>query len=167
MVIGGQAALLYGVVRFTEDIDITLGVGIENFPKLKGLLKRMGLSLVKGVDDKFVEETFCLITRDPKTKIRVDFIFSYTPYEKQAIQRARKVKLGDIWISFASPEDLIIHKLLSQRERDIEDLKLILKNPRLKIKLNYIRQQLRCFSSLDGYQDIIKRFHLLLKTQRR
>ena len=29
MVIGGQAILLYGELRLTKDIDITLGVGVE------------------------------------------------------------------------------------------------------------------------------------------
>jgi len=34
MVIGGQAVLLYGEPRLTRDIDITLGLGIDDLEKL-------------------------------------------------------------------------------------------------------------------------------------
>jgi len=50
-----------------------------------------------------------LPTLDETTGIRVDFIFSFTPYESQAIRRAKKVQILGQDISFASAEDLIIH----------------------------------------------------------
>lgn len=68
-----------------------------------------------------MRETFVLPTRHPDTGIRVDFIFSTTPYEQQAIARAKSVMLGGISVPFASAEDLIIHKLFAGRLRDLED----------------------------------------------
>jgi predicted nucleotidyltransferase len=63
---------------------------------------------------------------DEKTGIRVDFIFSYSPYERQAIKRAKNVKLDETTVKFASLEDVIIHKIIAGRPRDIEDIKSIL-----------------------------------------
>jgi hypothetical protein len=40
MVIGGQAVLLYGEPRLTRDIDITLGIGIEEIKKIKSIVSR-------------------------------------------------------------------------------------------------------------------------------
>ena len=48
------------------------------------------------------------------TGIRVDFIFSFTPYETQAIARANKILLYGQEVCFASPEDLIFHKIFAE-----------------------------------------------------
>ena len=47
--------------------------------------------------------------------IRIDFIFSFTPYEEQAIKRSRKIAILGQDVSFASPEDVIIHKVFAGR----------------------------------------------------
>lgn len=44
--------------------------------------------------------------QDKKTGIRMDFIFSLTSYEAEALNRAKLVKMGPIEIRFASLEDL-------------------------------------------------------------
>ena len=130
MVIGGQAVLLYGEPRLTRDIDITLGVGVEELDRVKKIASGISLKiLVKGEKD-FVEKTMVLPTMEEKSSIRVDFIFSFSPYERQAIKRARDIKLGKTFVTFASLEDIVIHKMIAGRARDIEDIKaILLKNP--------------------------------------
>jgi predicted nucleotidyltransferase len=130
MIIGGQAVLLYGEPRLTKDIDITLGVGVEELPKIKNAVKAMGLRIVTDEVDSFVRETMVLPASEPKSGIRVDFVFSFTPYERQAIERANKVKFDDTSVRFASLEDVVIHKVVAGRARDIEDIRsVLLKNP--------------------------------------
>ena len=51
----------------------------------------------------------------------MDFIFSTTPYERQAIARAEPVVLAGVPVPFATAEDLLIHKLFAGRPRDLED----------------------------------------------
>lgn len=130
MVIGGQAVLLYGEPRLTKDIDITLGVGVDHLGEMTAIVDRLGLKyLTENVDD-FVKETMVLPVIDQKSGIRIDFIFSYSPYERQAIERARKIAFGRTEIKFASLEDLVIHKMIAERPRDIEDVQsILLKNP--------------------------------------
>jgi hypothetical protein len=62
-----------------------------------------------------------LPARHGGTGIRADFIFSTTPYEQQAIGRAVRVILDGTCVSFASAEDLVIHRLFAARPRDLED----------------------------------------------
>lgn len=144
MVIGGQAVLLYGEPRFTRDIDVTLGIGAEDLDRVLSICKKIGLRpLTKNVAS-FVSETMVLPAVDSKTQIRVDFVFSFTPYEAQAIQRNRKVKMGSQKICFASPEDVIIHKIFAGRPRDHEDVKSILLSQH-RLNGRYIEKWLKEF----------------------
>ena len=131
MVIGGQAVLLYGEPRLTKDIDITLGVGVDHLDRLKAIVSRLGLKYLTDRVDDFVKETMVLPVIDQKSGIRIDFIFSFSPYERQAIERARDISFGRTPVKFASLEDVIIHKMIAERPRDLEDVQsILLKNPR-------------------------------------
>ncbi|MBU4141204.1 MAG: nucleotidyl transferase AbiEii/AbiGii toxin family protein, partial [Candidatus Omnitrophica bacterium] len=123
IIIGGQAVLLYGRPRMTQDIDITLGVDIDRYEAIDNLCKKLQLKILPDKPIKFVKDTRVLPVEDNKTKLRIDFIFSNTPYEKGAIRHARRVKMKGYPVKFASIEDLIIHKLFAGRAVDLEDVK--------------------------------------------
>jgi len=150
MIIGGQAVLYYGEPRFTKDVDITLGVGTEALREVLSLITKLNLSpLIREIED-FVNKTMVLPTQDDSTGIRVDFIFSHSPYERQAIERAGDVKFGAISVKIASLEDVVIHKIVAGRARDIEDVEnILLKNP--DYNKGYIAHWLKRFDeSLEG-----------------
>lgn len=52
MLMGGQTLLLHGMIRTTEDIDITLGVDVDELAKIKKILKANDFVSPKNVDDK-------------------------------------------------------------------------------------------------------------------
>jgi hypothetical protein len=146
MIIGGQAVLLYGEPRMTKDIDITLGVNFDRLDDLLSIVNELSLETLPEDIPSFVQKTMVLPVLERNTGIRVDFIFSFTPYETQAIGRARKVILSGQEVCFASPEDLILHKIFAGRPRDLEDVRiLILKNPGIDVA--YIRRWLREFDA--------------------
>jgi predicted nucleotidyltransferase len=148
MIIGGQAVLLYGTPRLTRDIDITLGVDTDRLDDIAQVIKDSGLRIIPAKYRDFVARTMALPAQDKTSGIRVDFIFSFTPYEQQAIKRAKSVRLGAAKVKFASVEDIIVHKIFSGRPRDLEDVRsIILKNPKIDVK--YIRKWLREFDSLS------------------
>ena len=101
MIIGGQAVLLYGEPRLTRDIDITLGLDIDRLDEIISLSQDLGLNSLPQDPLKFASETMVLPTQEKTTGIRVDFIFSFTPYESQAIRRARKIFLRHQAVCFA------------------------------------------------------------------
>jgi len=162
MVIGGQAVLLYGEPRLTRDIDITLGVGKESLPQVIQATAACGLEPIPENAEDFVRRTMVLPVLEGKSGIRVDFIFSFTPYERQAISRAREVALGGGTVKFAAPEDLIIHKLFAGRPQDESDVRsVILKNR--DIDPAYIRRWLREFDSSFPGKGFTASFDNLLK----
>jgi predicted nucleotidyltransferase len=159
MVIGGQAVLIYGEPRLTKDIDITLGVGVSKLSEINSIVEKLNLKIL--VDENFVQNTMVLLVIDEKTGIRVDFIFSFSLYEKQAIKRATDIKFGNTIVRFASLEDLIIHKIIAGRAIDIEDIRsIILKNPDYDTR--YIKRWLQEFDeSLN--EKFLKVFHKIVK----
>ena len=126
MVIGGQAVLLHGQPRATLDIDITLGVDVEAFGQVLDASGKIGLDPIPEAPEAFARRTMVLPAKDRDSGIRVDFIFSFLSYERQAIERAVTVAIDGVSVRFASVEDLVIHKMFAGRPRDIEDVRGIL-----------------------------------------
>jgi hypothetical protein len=160
MIIGGQAVQLYGEPRMTRDIDLTLGLGSEGLDRVIRVCDRCGLKPLPADPPAFVRETMVLPALEERTGIRVDFVFSFTDYERQAIGRSRPVELGGVSVHFAAVEDVVIHKLVAGRPRDVEDVRsIVAKNP--GIDRGYIEEWLGGFDrALD--RDITSSFHRLI-----
>ncbi len=161
MIIGGQAVLIYGEPRLTKDIDITLGISIDKLSILLEISQKLNFEVLIQNIEEFVKRTFVLPTKDKKTGIRIDFIFSFSTYERQAIERAVEINFKGYKVKFASPEDVIIHKIFAGRARDMEDVKSILiKNPSLN--LDYIKKWLREFNKSFPEMDLLHKFEQIL-----
>ncbi len=164
MVIGGQAVLLHGEPRLTKDIDITLGVDIDSLELIKQAAVSAGLKILPEDEQSFVRDTHVLPTVEPGTGIRVDLVFSSTPYERQAIGRAISVQIGGEEVMFASAEDVIIHKIFAGRPRDLEDVRsILLRKP--DIDSGYIRRWLAEFDRTVPERDFVKTFDELCATR--
>ena len=161
MVIGAQAVLLYGEPRLTKDIDITLGIGVDKLEKIISLVRQLRLKILVDSFEDFVKETMVLPVMDEKSGIRVDFVFSFSPYERQAIERAKNVKISMTTVKFASLEDVVIHKVIAGRARDIEDVKsILLKN--LEYDYQYVVKWLKEFDNALGAK-FLNTFKKILK----
>ncbi len=127
LIIGGQAALIYRDARFTNDVDITLGIGSEDFNIIIDLSNELNFKILAKNPYEFVRQTLVLPVYDEENDYRIDFIFSYTQFEKDAISRANIIDFEGVDINFASLEDLIILKIFSGRNKDLDDVKNIIK----------------------------------------
>ena len=166
MIIGGQAVLLYGEPRLTRDIDIILGINPDRLDEILVLVQELALRPLPDNIEDFVRQTMVLPTLDETTGIRVDFIFSLTPYEACAIERSNKITILGEEVSFASPEDVIIHKVFAGRSRDMEDvISIILKNP--NIDKEYIRDWLMKFDDSSDERGFLDAFECVLKDLRK
>ncbi len=144
MIIGGQALLVYGEPRLTKDIDLTLGIGPERLAEIEHLIAENGWKILVDSTENFVKRSMVLPCLDPLSGIRIDFIFSFSPYETQALKRANKIVIGKSKVCFATVEDFIIHKMIAGRPRDLEDIRIVLlKNP--SMNFDYIQQWLKQF----------------------
>lgn len=154
MIIGGQAVLLHGEPRLTQDIDITLGVGPTDLPNILAACEELDLEPLPADVQEFVRSTFVLPAADRETGIRVDLIFSTTAYEAEAISRAERVELGQATVPFATAEDLIIHKLFAGRPRDIEDAAGVVRRKGLRLDWDYLSRWVADFALVPGREKL-------------
>ena len=145
MVSGGQALLLHGLEPFNSDVDISLGVGVDKRTMLQKMLAKMQLKIMVRSPANFVRQTHVLPTINDQTGTRVDFIFADTQYEKDAVERAVKLPVDGYTINFMTIEDMLIHKVVSGEQSDLDHASALLaKKPKLKVRL--IQQTLTQFS---------------------
>jgi predicted nucleotidyltransferase len=163
MVIGGQAVLVYGRPRLTRDIDITLGIDTSDFALVEKACKKLKLKMLPEKPEDFAQETRVLPAEEKKSGIRVDFIFSFSEYERQAIRRTRRLNINNYPVKFASCEDVIIHKMVAARAIDEEDVTSILIKHKSEIDFKYIDRWLSEFGKISEHEDIRSRFGSLLE----
>ena len=124
MVIGGVANLFWGVPRTTLDIDITIQVPEDSQTSLIAKMRR-SYKLRASNPIAFVRKTNVLPLED-RSGVRIDLIFAKLPYELEAICRSKRVRVNGNSVQICSPEDLVVHKIISDRPRDREDVRGII-----------------------------------------
>lgn len=154
MVIGGQAVLLHGEPRLTQDIDITLGLDPDALPDVLDVCGTAGLEPLPEDPADFVRETFVLPAVERETGLRADFIFSTTSYEREAIRRAVSVEVAGTSVDFATAEDLILHKLFAGRPRDLEDARGVVRRRGSGIDWSYVERWAGEFASVPGRENL-------------
>lgn len=138
--IGAIASGIYGLPRTTYDIDILLYIEKMKIPTFLKGLKDKGFSF----DEKHIalELKEGYLSEVHYKNVRIDILLPILPYFKRVIERANTFCLFGNEIRFATCEDLIILKLLSNRERDREDVKEI-GALQLELNISYIRDSLK------------------------
>ncbi len=136
MIIGGIANLVWGVPRATLDVDVTIWVAEDDIP---GFLAQVTRSFELQVPDPqgFVKETRVLPAK-VREGFHVDFIFAQLPYEKVAIERAVVHQIHGVGVKVCSPEDLIIHKIISERPQDLNDVRGIIRQLGDRLDRDYL-----------------------------
>ncbi len=146
-VTGGFAVTIWGVPRYTADIDIVIELADNN---IKPLVKKLlAIDNNAYADEDMAREAFIYHGEfnfiHSETGFKVDFfVQDDQSYSKLKMQRA---VLRDVYgpgISFISPEDLILSKLAwskeSMSDKQHEDIKNVLRNDKLKLDMNYIEK---------------------------
>jgi hypothetical protein len=162
MVIGGFAVTIWGEPRFTRDLDVTISVEPD---RLASFVERVGSEFTSLVSDPalFVAQTrvFPLMVQS----VPVDLVFASLPYEEDAIRRARSVSLSKGEVRICSPEDLILHKIVSPRPRDHEDIEGVFRYRHLELDYAYLdprveelAEALADRNTLDWYRGLRKRW---------
>lgn len=157
MVIGGQAVLQYGQPRFTHDIDVTIALTPREASGVLNCIQGSFRVLPRD-QEKFIQETWVLPVEHLETGVRVDFVFSITSFEREAIEKAREITVADMPIRYISPEDLIVQKIIAGRAIDLEDAKGILDMQGEKLDRDRIEESIIDLSRETGEKEWLKRW---------
>jgi hypothetical protein len=132
MIMGGFAVRAIGVPRPTYDADLTIEAPDTTLIQLFDALLKDGFIVPeefrKGFRDSILGMNKIKVQKFEERHIwDVDFFLVSTPYQRAAFDRRQNVRFlgGDRWMITA--EDLILHKLLANRRKDLLDVEEILK----------------------------------------
>jgi len=144
MLMGGLSVRFWALPRPTYDLDVTISADESRLGTLLLRLEEDGFlvppEVKKGWTDVLAGMKKVSVRKFiDRDSWRVDIFLVTTEYQRAAFSRRRRVKLlgKDVWS--ISPEDLILHKLIAGRERDLADVAEILAVTR-DLDLAYLRR---------------------------
>ncbi len=162
---GAQAALLYGAARLTADVDVTVQLRRRTSAELVGALEKAGLRLRVRDVGEFVARTRVLPFVHSRSGMPVDIVLAGPGIEECFFRRRRYRVIEGVRVPLASPEDLIVMKVLAGRGKDEDDIVAILAAQR-RLDLKRIRETLGVLQRALDQGDLAPRFETLLKRAR-
>ena len=153
---GAQAAIIHGAARLTADVDVTLLYSGGNPQNLITTLEEHGLRAQVENPLAFLASTRVLPVIHTATGMPVDIILGGPGLEEEFIQRASVFDIEGIKVPVASPEDIIVMKVLSGRPKDSEDVVSILATR--EVDIQYIHSLLGRLEGALDRSDLLSAF---------
>jgi hypothetical protein len=143
MIIGGIAVIARGVPRLTRDVDATIeSEGLD----VAGLIEHLRLhQLTPRSDDAvgFAAANHVLLLRHVPSGVEVDLSFASLPFELEALAAAEPLRIADVTLQVARPEDLIIYKAIAFRPQDQQDIERLVTLYASTLDMARIRETVR------------------------
>jgi hypothetical protein len=162
MVIGGLAVAVRGRPRMTRDADITVGFDKSELPRVLEAAAAAGFSSRIDEPETFVAKTGVLPLARASDGWEVDLIFAGSPYEHEAITRATAEDLQGVTLPVISAEDLVIHKVVAGRPRDMDDASAIVARQGAKLDRTLVLEFLVGLAEAVADDDLRRRAEQLL-----
>ncbi len=164
---GAQAAILYGSSRLTADADVTVDLGERSTRELVHDLERAGFALRVADAEGFVERTRVLPLVHVASELPLDVVLAGPGPEEVFLRRARMIRIGEIEVPVACPEDLIAMKILAGRPHDLQDVAAVIRGEGERLDAGLVRATLQQLEQALGQSDLLPAFEELLRTARR
>ena len=164
-VIGGIAVQYWGEPRTTRDVDIVVLVPQD---RVDQFLEHAVESFHPRVADavSFAKQNRVLLL-EASNGTPADVSLGIPGYEEEVLKRAVRGSIeGSRPFRIISAEDLIIHKILAGRPRDLEDAERILVRQYQHLDLDYVRKWLEAFESVLEGRNLISEFDGVLSKAR-
>jgi hypothetical protein len=159
-VTGGIATVIWGRPRFTADIDIVVQLAPQKLNKLANELLKIDkdVYLNKQTMREALQTQGEFNFIHPASGLKVDFwILKNQLFDKIRLKRRIAKKINKQTVYFASPEDLIISKLVwhkeSQSTRQLEDIESILRIS--KVDKKYIKKWVELLNVSEIFDKLI------------
>ena len=128
-VIGAVARNAWAPPRATTDIDLTISARAGTLEAIEASLRAVGYRRVRQQQaDPSEQLPDIVMFRSEEPALRqVDLLIAKTDFEEEVLRRAVRVEVASHATPVATPEDLVVYKLLADRPRDREDIRAILR----------------------------------------
>ena len=123
MLVGGLAVGAWTEPRGTKDVDLAIAAPTE-IETLAAALAAVGLRVFRGALDtaRSGGTVRMRLEREGRPNLVVDLLCAGTDFEHEALRRRRELKVFDVSVPIASPDDLLVFKLIAGRPQDLADV---------------------------------------------
>lgn len=163
MLIGGLAVIARGVPRDTDDIDATVWGPDLDLGDLMAALHDEGITGRIPDVEGFARRSQVLLLHHEPTKTPLEISLAWLPFEKEAMDRAETLVLGEAQLPVAIAEDLVVYKVVAWRDRDRADVERLLAAHERSIDLDRVRDLVRQFAEALGELERIEEFENLVR----
>jgi hypothetical protein len=160
--IGGIALQYWGEPRLTKDVDVTVLVAPEDF---EGFLDKANKAFRPRIPNaiEFGRKHRVLLL-ETESGIPIDISLGIPGYEEEAWAHSKEVEFQPFGkLRLISAEDLIIHKCVAGRARDVEDVVNILVKQQLQLDVERIKSWLQSFREIIEEHDPLSLFEEAFK----
>ncbi len=166
-VFGAQASILWGRPRSTTDVDITVQLQPDESADFCADMEAAGFSLRVSDAGEFIAKTRVLPFHHRASGWPLDVVLAGPGLEELFLRRATIEEIGGVAVPVATPEDIIIMKILAGRAKDIGDVRSILSERAKSLDLDHIRTMLGMLERALDQSDLLPAFEAELSTQPR
>jgi len=155
-VIGGIANAVWGRPRATRDADFKVLIGQRTIGEFVTLV---GTRFKSRASDPvtFAQQTY-VVPIYASNQIAVDLGLGFLPYEEQAFEKAIIIEYHGVMFPVCTAEDLIIHKAISEREQDWNDIEGVLARQGERLDQAYIMHWLAQFAQALERPELVQRY---------
>ena len=140
MLIGGLAVAMWGEPRATLDVDLSVWIEPDDFEQAIGNIASRFRTAENPLE--FARRSR-VVPIETSQGVRGDIVLAALPPEREFLKRARPRPVGSRTIPVASPEDLILMKLMSERPKDLEDARRLIRRFRATLDKPYLEPKLK------------------------
>jgi hypothetical protein len=161
LVTGSIATIAYGEPRFTNDIDILVELKSCQIESFCQQFSDPDFYVSKSAVSQVVAHHFQFNVIHPESGLKVDFILlSDSPFDQSRLARRRQLVVideGPVW--FASPEDVILKKLVYYREggseKHLRDIAGVLKVQGAQLDREYLSQWAKTLDVAETWNQLV------------
>ena len=141
MVVGGIAVSIWTAPRATVDLDFVIGLDAETLPVFIKSAIEAGIVVFDSKPMEFKKANILRMFLEGKESqlLMLDFILADDEYKRESLKRAVVLQWEGQEIRVASPEDMILLKLLSGRGQDQVDVENIIRIQKDSLDRNYLK----------------------------
>lgn len=158
---GGLAAALWGEPRYTEDVDFVVFIAERHAYKFLRDAAKHGFAVDEDLAIQQIQVSGWarLPFGSKKSAWHLDLTLGDNPFDKSALARKKRVELFDRKVWVASPEDLVVYKLLSWRDRDVMDVHAIVQRQKT-LDVAYLKKWVAWWEKQD-VKEVAERYATL------
>ncbi len=158
-VVGGLAVSAWAAPRATRDVDLYCELPAEP-DALRIALEAQGFTVPAMREE--LQSFGVFRSRSKPEGVFLDIFDAVGPLGEAILERRTRVSIGETAVWLITAEDLAVLKAFSDRPRDFDDLKALLRPPGASLDLDYVLSWARRLDESIGSDEVTERIRRAL-----